>query len=90
MQLEIVDTSSLWICLHAISGPFIHKQHLFGPHAGYHVRQKLPALLEVLTTASYQQALVALGRDAEPGLCVRGGLQQRDSNRRDAEPGAYI
>eukprot|EP00438_Fugacium_kawagutii_P027686 Skav213616 [mRNA] locus=scaffold2986:206483:216994:+ [translate_table: standard] len=25
---------------------------------GYHVRQKLPALLEVLTTASYQQAFV--------------------------------
>merc|ERR1711972_1110448 len=26
--------------------------------AGYHVRQKLPALLEILTTAAYQQAFV--------------------------------
>ncbi|CAJ1332213.1 unnamed protein product, partial [Effrenium voratum] len=50
----------------------LHVRHVL---QGYHIRQKMPALLEVLTTASYQQAFVFVG-DSNNAIQIAEMLNQ--------------
>ncbi|CAJ1409768.1 unnamed protein product [Effrenium voratum] len=50
----------------------LHVRHVL---QGYHIRQKMPALLEVLTTVSYQQAFVFVG-DSNNAIQIAEMLNQ--------------